>query len=207
MDVLMEPRSKMCYRGPSDARTRIVNWTQPEWPVLPCFSNSTKFVDFSKTSGYSKVASTVRLGGLLAGFMAKIAPHDLRRGCFQDMANLSVAPVGMSMDRIAEILGHSHNLYEAGVTQKYVGTVPDPSFLQKRLRSEIEDPENLQSPDSPYKKANISDEDVNKYCQIKDLDPSKKKDRAKSRHHIEEQQLQSWLIKGGKCHSQRRHAN
>jgi hypothetical protein len=176
-------------------KDKTVIWTQPEWPILPSFSNSTNFVDFSKAARYSQVGSTVRFGGLLAGFLAKVAPHDIRRGCFQDMANLSMAPAGMSMDRVAETFGHSHKSYEAGVTMKYVGTVSDPTLLQKRLRSEIDDADILQSADSPYKKAKIEDEDVDKYCQTKNLDPLKKNDRAKARRHLEAQNLQSWLIK------------
>jgi hypothetical protein len=175
-------------------KDKTVIWTQPEWPVLPSFSNSANFVDFSKAALYGQVSSTVRFGGLLAGLLAKVAPHDIRRGCFQDMANLSMAPAGMSMDRVAETLGNSYKSYEAGVTKKYVGTVSDPTLLQKRLRSEIDDTGILQSADSPYKKAKISDEDVDKYCQTEDLDPSKKNDRAKARRHLEAQRLQSWLI-------------
>jgi hypothetical protein len=110
------------------------------------------------------------------------------------MANILIALASMSIDRVAETFGHSHKSYKAGVTKKYVGTESDPTLLQKRLCSEINDTGILQSADYPYKKVKISDEDVDKYYQTEDLDPSKKNDRTKARRHLEAQRVQSWLI-------------
>lgn len=175
-------------------KDKTVMWARPQWPILPGFNASASFLDFTKAAGLTQVWTTVRFGGLLAGLLALVAPHDLRRGCFQDMANLSVVPAGMSMDRVAETLGHSHKSFEAGLTKKYSGTVSDPTLLQKRLRSTVDDIDVLQSAGSPYKKAKVSDEDVDEYCRIKGLNSSQKDDRAKARRHLDAQRLGTWLV-------------
>jgi hypothetical protein len=179
-----------------ERKDKSVVWPHPEWPVLPSFTASACFLDFTKPALHGQVWSTVRLGGLLAGLLALIAPHDVRRGCFADMANLSVAPAGVPMERVAETMGHSHKAYEAGLTKKYAGSVSDPTLLQKRVRAEVDETDVLLSSNAgPYKKTKFSDQEIDDRCRKEGLDHSVKRDRATARRHLDAQQLEEWLEK------------
>ena len=102
---------------------KTIQWTRPSLPVITaCEKSFFSFLNFQKPVGIDQVESTVKQMSLGSGILAKIIPHDIRRGGARDLSHLSKDQVwgGVAHEGIAAALGHSLMSFKKGLTQEYV---------------------------------------------------------------------------------------
>ncbi|KAH7398061.1 hypothetical protein BKA64DRAFT_673464 [Cadophora sp. MPI-SDFR-AT-0126] len=173
---------------------KTVVWSHPQYPVLASIKKGGIFLDLPKPAQSDQLRNTVKYAGLIAGLLALITPHDLRRGCFQDMMRASTGPA-TSLTDVADIMGHSRSTLHSGVSKKYTKVIQDPKALEKRIRGATEDAGafDLMTTDIPFKRRRIPQEEITDLCKIKGLDPTKESDRKKMRSQIKKQDTLDWM--------------
>ena len=83
--------------------------------------------------------------------MEQLTPHNIRRGSAGDLAALK-APVGMSTDRVANLIGHGRVSIQSGLKAHYIGPSMEDT-LAKRVRELRHDPmTDLRTTDRPSKR-------------------------------------------------------
>ncbi|KAG4428859.1 hypothetical protein IFR05_015662 [Cadophora sp. M221] len=171
-----------------------VVWTYPEYPVLTSLRKGGVFLQLSKPALSDQLRNTVKYAGLVAGLLALITPHDLRRGCFQDMVRTATGPA-TSLTDVADIMGHSRSTLQEGTSKKYTNGFQDPRTLEKRIRGATETPGafDLMTTDIAFKRRRISTEEVITMCESRGLDSRKESERRKVRSQIREQDILKWM--------------
>lgn len=123
------------------------------------------------------------IGADLAGMMAPVIPHDIRRGearaIFEQTGDLY---------QVGRQLGHSVASVESGVTEGYVG------FEQRRIHTSLgqkagtpsrEEALEIPSALQAYNKRKISSEEIERYCSNYDLDLDDQNLRMSAREALE----------------------
>jgi hypothetical protein len=104
--------------------TGIVQWTQPDWPLIPAFPQSTRTtLDMSKAANTGQLASTLEEVNKLLGVHDKrLWLHDIRRGVAKDATAVKTANSrGLGLAAAQDQLGHTNASAYKGVTAKYAG--------------------------------------------------------------------------------------
>ena len=180
----------------SRRRDRTLVWTHSNYPVLASMKQGGVFLDLSKPSLANQLLNTVKYAGLVAGLLVRITPHDLRRGCFQDMMRASVAPA-TSLTVVADTMNHTRGALQSGVTSRYTNGVQDPAILEKRIRgAEIAGTFDIMTTDVPLKRRKISDQEIIAMCERNNLDVTKDTGRNRARSQIQNQDIQQWVEAG-----------
>ncbi|KAH7354634.1 hypothetical protein BKA65DRAFT_226378 [Rhexocercosporidium sp. MPI-PUGE-AT-0058] len=183
----------LVYRASRRLDSTVV-WAYPEYPVLTSLRKGGVFLELSKPALSEQLRNTVKYAGLVAGLLALITPHDLRRGCFQDIVRTATGPATWLTD-VADIMGHSRSTLHDGVSKKYTNGLQDPKILEKRIRGATETTGafDLMTTDIAFKRRKISKEEVNAMCDSSGLDSRKESDGRKVRSRIQEQDIQQWM--------------
>ena len=157
---------------------KTIQWTRPREPLIPaCEKSLSQFLDLQKPAGPDQVESTVRQMSLGSGILAKIIPHDIRRGGARDLSHLPKDQVwgGVAHEGIAAALGHSLKSFQSGLTQEYVGPI-NTDLNSLKAANPYDDPmapivgEGLRRRITPK-------EQVDEYCRTNNWDPSSRSHR------------------------------
>lgn len=123
--------------------------------------------------------------------------HDLRRGAAQDAANLVTKIKGHATDAVAEFLGHN----DTKTTKRYIGGISD-SVYTIRVEENFQDPFNLATTDSRYKKRRRLDPAIiTERCEKEGLDPSVAKHRSAVSHKFTRKSWEAWVTKANESSS------
>jgi hypothetical protein len=118
-------------------------WTNGQVPVFCAISSSGSFLILDTLASNQQAATIVARAGVLAGILASIVAHDLRRGAAQDTAHVKSITAGIATPAVSAALGHSNTSLFKGTTAVYVGGV-DEDLWTKRVDLEYKDPFGLQ---------------------------------------------------------------
>jgi hypothetical protein len=134
----------------------------------------------------------------IAGFLTTtIRSHDLRRGAVQDAANLVTKIKGHATDTVAEYLGHN----DTKTTKCYIGGISD-SVYTMRVEENFQDPFNLATTDSRYKKRRGLDPAIiTERCEKDGLDPSVAKHRSAVSYKFTRESWEAWVTKANESSS------
>jgi hypothetical protein len=145
---------------------RSILWAHPERPVIPQLRTSSAFAFWGLPAGVGQVNSATQQLAQVAGILARVCSHDIRRGGFREVANMSQLDscvVGVATAAVARIGGHSRNTLAQGTTDDYVGDVETDTYTS---RAEIK----FQSRNAPLigeaqKKRRLRPGDIDNYCE------------------------------------------
>jgi hypothetical protein len=117
-------------------RDRTIQWLYPERPrpVIPQFSKRSAFIAWNLPAAPGQINTTTKVLGQVAGILAHIVSHDIRRGGARDLANLipiSKHPIGVATKEVAQVTGHSAISFTNGTTDKYVGEVEQDTYTTR----------------------------------------------------------------------------
>ena len=162
---------------------KTVKWTHGERPVMvaqkpPSAGGALRMLQPEKPISQPSIRTYLQKIGNLAGLLARILPHDLRRGSGQDIGDLenSALPVSNTDIVTASALGHSYSTMFKGVTALYKGATKV-DFWTKRVENAIPDPMGLQTAGESYRKLAWTTEDRDAICKEHDVNPSNQKAR------------------------------
>lgn len=97
-----------------------------ERPVIPQLIKSSASIAWDVPAGTGQVNKTTNDLGLVAGILAGLLSHDVRRGAFRDLAILkspSNLLVGVATKKVTRVARHSSGSYLRSTMDRYVGEV------------------------------------------------------------------------------------
>jgi hypothetical protein len=116
---------------------KTVVWTHPNRPVFCGFAAQAAYPLLEIPANTGQATSIIRTAGLKAGILANLVSQDLRRGSARDVTYLKDPIVGHTTPTVAASLGHSNGVFQAGVTQLYVGSTDVDIWSKSENRYEI----------------------------------------------------------------------
>ncbi|KAK9361349.1 hypothetical protein V1504DRAFT_475196 [Lipomyces starkeyi] len=158
---------------------KTIHWVYPQRPVLCSFRGPGAFIQPDKPAGSKQLTQTMAEAGPKGGFLARIRPHDLRRGAARDAANLSHSIKGYATPAVAAVIGHSEQSHMRGSTAKYVGFVEE--TWSKRVEENFDDYsfEIDVTGESFVKRRRTSQSEITEMCKNAGLDSSDANNRKK----------------------------
>ncbi|KAK0129018.1 hypothetical protein ONS95_000958 [Cadophora gregata] len=177
-------------------RDRTIQWLYPERPVLPQLLKSSAFIAWDKPAGPGQVNKNTKDLGLVAGVLAHIISHDVRRGGLRDLANLKIpsapmAPMGVASKEVAVAAGHSMGSYLKGTTDKYVGPVERENYTARAAQMFV----SRKAPEmgQRFQKTRLTKAEVSLYCEEHDIDPTDKNGRQRAGDAIHRKRKADWI--------------
>lgn len=156
---------------------KTVKWTHGKRPVMvaqkpPSAGGALRMLRPEKPISQPSLWVYLQKIGNLAGLLARIVPHDLRRGSGQDIGNLQNSALPLSNTDVvnASALGHSYSSMFQGVTASYKGATKV-DYWTKRVEIAITDPLDLQTAGESYRKLQWTTEDRDNICKEHGVDP------------------------------------
>ena len=140
--------------------------------------------------------SSVRLAAQLAGVMAHVNCHDMRRGFFRDVAHLPKPTfAGATSIGVAQAGGHTYKAMSSGLTGQYTGGISEDLHAArvsapKRANDARAVPVD---PERAYKKRkNNSPHDVDQQCEAMGLDKNIRINRQRASKALRASNREAW---------------
>jgi len=164
-------------------------WTKPDAPVFYALTRGQR-LDFGTAASIDQQRRFLCHAARLVGMLAMPVTHDIRKGAAADTFTLKSD--GGDTNRVRRALGHSMTAMGKGLTDMYIGRTKGDSWAA-RMNSNVEvDPFGVQMAPVPFKKRKIGTVDIDKYCETKGLDKTKRHDRDTARRSLANAQYDAW---------------
>ncbi|KAG8533760.1 uncharacterized protein KY384_001501 [Bacidia gigantensis] len=167
-------------------RDKTSLWHHPERPVF-CQMTNASLLAVDKPAYKNQFNRIVGRAGQVAGVLAKIRSHDLRRGGAREAALLPQIN-GIATPGVASVLGHSHMSLQTGVTQHYVGGMThdvwtDRVNLGPQHPLAMEPMIDASAGRTSNRKRTIGARQIREYCEANGFDPddTNQRDRVRKR--------------------------
>ncbi|KFY24325.1 hypothetical protein V493_05304 [Pseudogymnoascus sp. VKM F-4281 (FW-2241)] len=174
-------------------RDRKVIWKNPLQPVVCAITPQGAALQLNKPAHRTQISRNIADGGLLAGVLAPLTSHDLRRGAARDIANMKHSFKGLATEAIATVLGHSKKAYDRGTTARYVGPA-SAELWQPRVQESFDDPYGLEVTSTLYlKRKKLGTNEVTALCVDQGLDPGDVNSRQRVAYHHKRLRRNEWI--------------
>jgi hypothetical protein len=173
---------------------RTIQWLYPKRPVIPQLKTSSAFINWDVPGSVEQVSKSLQSLGLIAGVLANITSHDLRRGAFRDLANLkpsSDVPVGAATRAVAKIGGHSSASFLGGTTDKYVGEVEQETYTARAEQMFLS--RKAPAIGNVHKKIRLKEGEITTYCEENNMDPLSRIERNRASASIHRKRKIGWM--------------
>jgi hypothetical protein len=175
-------------------RDRTIQWLYPERPVIPQLNKCGAFIAWNLPAAPGQINRTTKVLGQVAGLLAHIVSHDIRRGAARDLANLipiSKHPIGVATKEVAQVTGHSANSLLNGTTDRYVGEVEQDTYTTRAEQLCMS--RKAPTIGAPYKKRRLANSEITTYCEENDIDPASKNGRQRASEALHSQRKVEWM--------------
>jgi hypothetical protein len=176
----------------SQRSDKAIQWLFPARPVIPAISRPNyAFLEMEKPAPRMQLYNSIIELGLIAGVLARLSPHQLRKGAARDLSHLKKSISGVADEKIARGLGQSRRSLGQGITDDYVGDIDDDLYTMR-----VEDGyEYKRAPaiGAPFKKRKLDAEEIKKYCNDHNLDSALESNRTNARRHLYADQQTAWM--------------
>lgn len=170
----------------------VVEWANPEAPVLCQMARGTSTVAYDKPAHQSQVRNAVQDIALAAGILDKVTSHDIRRGALRDAAYLKQPVYGAAGRTVALVANHTLDSLENGVTQDYVGPLQQPIW-NMRAEEQFEDRLAPRLAPVPFTKSSkFSSHEIDAYMDEHDMDKTDTNQRTKAGKALKRAATDAW---------------
>lgn len=181
-------------RQASSRGDRTVQWLYPQRPVFPQEQRNSGILSWDLPAPAEPVNKAVHQLGLVAGLLANIISHDVRRGSLRDVANLKpsyVTQSGVATKLVAQTAGHSAASYARGTTSMYVRELEHETWSARVEQKS----ESRKAPviGSAFKKRRLTSAELNSYCEEKGIDPRSSNGRRNAGAEFHRKMEQDWI--------------
>lgn len=170
----------------------VVEWANPEAPVLCQMARGTSTVAYDKPAHQSQVRNAVQDIALAAGILDKVTSHDIRRGALRDAAYLKQPVYGAAGRTVALVANHTLDSLENGVTQDYVGPLQQPIW-NMRAEEQFEDRLAPRFAPVPFTKSStFSSHEIDAYMDEHGMDKTDTNQRTKAGKALKRAATDAW---------------
>jgi hypothetical protein len=170
----------------------IVEWADPEAPVLCQIARGTSTVAYDKPAHQSQVLHSVQDMALAAGILDRVTTIDIRKGALRDAAYLKKSVSGVANRAVALVANHASDSLDKGTTQDYVGPLQQPIWnmraeqqLEGRLAPRF-------APAAFTKSSRLSSREIDAYMDEHGIDKADTNERTRAGNALRRAATDAW---------------
>lgn len=179
-------------------RNRTILWIHDKRRDIPSMTPNASGLLLDEPANNKRITLNLAQGGILAGFIASLAGHDMPRGWGKDMKAVKrkITHAELPDPEVAATLGHSRISLHKGVTDEYLG----PSGKEHSSRR-VEDALagerfELDTCDTKFKRRKLSKEGILSLCDQQGLDSTSPRSRKRVSEQKFKEKLEDWGTRG-----------
>ncbi|KAK8033274.1 hypothetical protein PG991_002672 [Apiospora marii] len=176
----------------SERHDGVIQWTDPEAPVLCVMVNGRESVYLDRPAHRSQIHHAVQEMALGVGIIDRVCSHDVRRGALRDVANFETPLRGAADPTTAVVAHHGPHAFRNGVTQDYVGPINEPVW-NRRAEDSFDDRLAPTFAAKPFKgKTRFTTQEKDAYMDEHGMDKSDPYQRVYAGKHLKQASINAW---------------